>query len=311
MAPKKQAASSGGGFNFGNLAGYSAGGGLPEGDYCLNNVAIKMYQSIDAQGVKKGEARLSVMITFIPLAGEADEVEKAYSLGSKAHLSWVPNSAGTGIEPVVGGPGTPPNNGTNWALFVKSLLDSGMPEDVLKNDVSVLNGTHVHMQNVPEPEERRGFAQATTGEAGMDNRPKTVAIVSEIKDNGKPWEGSGGVPEGKGGAQSAATSSQTKAGGSHATSKAAAAKPVTDSSHSNGDDASESAQAAITEVLEKKPEGMNKLMLKTSTFKVVNENFGQEMAQRVTNEVFGNEKVLGAVLGAIGYRIDGANVKPV
>ena len=56
---------------------------------------------------------------------------------------------------------------------------------------------------------------------------------------------------------------------------------------------------------------MNKLMLKTSTFKVVNENFGQDMAQKVTNEVFGNEKALGAVLGAIGYRLDGANVKPV
>jgi hypothetical protein len=311
MAAKKTGSA---GFNFGNLSGYSAGGGLPEGDYCLNNVHIKMHQSIDPQGVKRGDARLSVMITFIPLTGDGDEVEKAYSLGSKAHLSWVPRADGKGIEPVVGGPGTPPNNGTNWALFVKSLLDSGMPEDVLKDDVSALSGTWVHMQNVPEPEERKGFAQAATGEAGQDTRPKTVAIVSEIKENGKPWEGTGGVPAGnlgKGTARNVDTASLGKANGSPATPKGAVAKPVTTSSPSEGEDPLEAAQAAITEVLEKKPEGMNKLMLKTSTFKVVNENFGQDMAQKVTNEVFGNEKALGAVLGAIGYRLDGANVKPV
>jgi hypothetical protein len=307
MAPKKQA-SSGSGFNFGNLSGYSAGGGLPEGDYCLNNIQIKMHQSIDPQGVKRGEARLSVMITFIPLSGEGDEVEKAYSLGSKAHLSWAPRADGLGIVPVPGGPGTPPNNGTNWALLVKSLLDSGMPEDVLKDDISVLNGTWVHMQNVPEPEERKGFAQAATGEAGQDTRPKTVAIVSEIKENGKPWEGSGGVPE---------TKAASKANGvpkaAPATSSTIVASPKSTGSaqSTTEDDPTEAAQAAITEVLEKKPEGMNKLMLKTSTFKVVNENFGQAMAQKVTNEVFGNEKALGAVLGAIGYRLDGANVKPV
>lgn len=301
-APKKQVGS--GGFNFGNLSGYSAGGGLPEGDYCLNNVHIKMNQSIDAQGVKRGEARLSVMITFIPLTGDGDELEKAYSLGSKAHLSWVPRADGKGIEPVVGGPGTPPNNGTNWALFVKSLLDSGMPEDVLKDDVSALSGTWVHMQNVPEPEERKGFAQAATGEAGLDSRPKTVAIVSEIKENGKPWEGSGGVPEGKAASKPNGTLAATPKSSSTTT-------PAKSSPSTTNEDATEAAQAAITEVLEKKPEGMNKLMLKTSTFKVVNENFGQEMAQKVTNEVFGNEKALGAVLGAIGYRLDGANVKPV
>jgi hypothetical protein len=298
-----------GGFNFGNLSGYSAGGGLPEGDYCLSKFEVKMHQAIDQQGVKKGAARLVVMITFSPLTGEGEEVERPYSLGSKAHESWAPREDSKGIVPVPGGPGTPPNNGTNWAYFVKSLLDSGLPEDVLKDDLSALDGTWVHMQNVPEPEERKGYATAATGEAGMDTRPKTIAIVSEIKENGKPWEGTGGVPEEKGTVRSVATSSKGgKPNGAPAIQRGAVAQHVTDSSPS---DVTEAAQAAVTEILMKVPNGMNILMLKTSAFKTINEKLGQDTAQKVINEVFGNSKALGAVLGGIGYRLDGVNVKPI
>src|ERR1700674_3567054 len=186
---------SGGAFNFGDESSYSAGGGIPEGDYCWTDLTCKMYQFNKADGTPAGPERVGIIITMVPItfsdkgvpSVSGEETTQSYSLGSKAHESWAPNpETGKGIVPIPGGPGTAPNNATNWHVLLKSLWDSGMPKGILKDDLSVVEGLWVHMANVPEPEERKGY-KSKTGEAAIADQPRTIPVVSEIKDGGMPW----------------------------------------------------------------------------------------------------------------------------
>src|SRR5271155_1825816 len=182
------------GFNFGDMSAYSSGGGIPEGDYVWTDLTVEMFQPTKLSGATVGPAKLAVKVTMVPLPN-GEPREQHYSLGTNAHQSWQPNpETGKSIVAVPGGPGTPPNASTNWAILVKSLFDSGLPNGILNDDLSVLEGIHVHMANVPEPEERKGF-RAKTGEAAEIQTPATIAVVTEIKDDGKPWEGTGGITE--------------------------------------------------------------------------------------------------------------------
>jgi len=300
--PAKQQAGKAVGFNFGDLSNYSSGGGIPEGDYVWTDLSVQMYQAKKQDtGANVGPARLGVMITLVPLAG-GDERTQFYSLGSNADKSWAPNpETGKGIVAIPGGPGTPPNASTNWAVLVKSLMDSGLPNGILQDDLSVLEGIHVHMANVPEPEERKGFV-AKTGEAADDNRPKTIAVVTEIKDDGKPWEGTGGVPEAK-----AAVAPNGSARSAAKKSTAASASTATAASES--DDVLEAAINGASEVLGKSPNGCTKLLFRTGTFKAVNTAVGQEMAQKVINTYFSSDDKLNSLLQQLGYEVSGTQVK--
>ncbi|MBU6231692.1 hypothetical protein KGP36_03405 [Patescibacteria group bacterium] len=302
MAVKKQAAGSG--FNLGDLSGYSSGGVLPEGDYVWKDLTVQMFQGTKTDGSPAGPARLGVMITMAPLGG-GEDINQFYSFGSKAHESWAPNpDTGKGIVPVPGGPGTPPNASTNWAVLVKSLQDSGLPNGVLSDDLSVLEGMWVHMANVPEPEGRKAFI-SKTGESAVEDKPRTIAVVSEIKDDGKPWEGTGGIPE-------AAPAPKVKPNGSAkpaatATLAQRATAPATPASAGTDDGVEEAALAGISTVLEKSPTCL-KLQLRTGTFKAVKEAVSQEMAQKVINTYFSSDAQLSALLEQLGSTLKGQQV---
>jgi hypothetical protein len=295
--------------NFGDMAFYTAGGGLPEGDYALS-FTVQMFQAQDAQGVKKGPARLAVRVEATPLSGDSEPREQFYSMGSKAHESFQPNpETGKSLIAVPGGPATTVNNSTNWAILLKSLYDSGLPQGIFTNDLSVLDGIHVHIINVPEPAERAGF-QSKTGEfaEGAERKPGTVAIVSEIKDDGKPWEGTGGIPE---------TKAATKANGKPAPKAQAPARSVAPASTGKasvqaGQDAGGEVEAAavngVSKVLGAQPNGCKKLLLRTSTFKEVNSTGGQEMAQAVIEQYFSSDDKLNGLLGQLGYKVKGIDV---
>ena len=126
------------GVNFGSLDFYVAGGGLPDGDYIAVDHSAMMYQAKNQQGVSKGPARLGVMITFQPshdLTAEAQRTQ-FYSLGSNADKSFAPNpETGKGLVPIPGGPATTLNNQTNWAMYLKSMYDCGLPEGIFQNDL--------------------------------------------------------------------------------------------------------------------------------------------------------------------------------
>jgi len=311
LQKSKTTALQGSGFNFGDLGAYSSGSGIPEGDYVWTDLTIEMFQPTKLDGTKVGPAKLACKITMLPLGG-GEAREQHYSLGTNAHQSWQPNpETGKSIVAVPGGPGTPPNASTNWAVLIKSLFDSGLPQGILNDDLSVLEGIHVHMANVPEPEDRKGFA-SKTGEAGETQGPKTVAVVTEIKDDGKPWEGTGGVPE------AAAAPAPTQRGTGKTAAPVAATRPAAlrtvpaPAPAAPADDVETTAISGISSVLEdpKHSKGVGKLILRTSTFKSVSTSHGQEMAQKVINEYFNSDDNLNGILNLLGYKISGAQVVP-
>jgi hypothetical protein len=305
--PIRKAAPAAAGFNLGDMSAYSSGGGIPEGDYVWTDLTIEMFQPTKMDGTKVGPAKLACKIVMVPLGG-GEAREQHYSLGTNAHQSWQPNpETGKGIVAVPGGPGTPPNASTNWAVLVKSLFDSGLPQGILNDDLSVLEGMHVHMANVPEPEERKGFV-SKTGEAGEMQGPKTIAVVTEIKDDGKPWEGTGGIPE-------AAPTPKGKPAPAAATLPATqtrVAAPAPAASASPSEDTETTAIAGISSVLEdpKHAKGVGKLILRTSTFKAVSTSNGQEAAQKVINTYFNSDDSLNGILNLLGYKVSGAQVVP-
>lgn len=312
MALKKPAPAAHAGVNFGSLDMYVAGGGLPEGDYVMADLTVQMYQAETKAGVKRGEPRLGVMITFLPLHDPKEENARTqfYSMGGAADKSFAPNpETGKGLVPIPGGSGTTLNNSTNWAMLLKSLYDCGLPEGIFNNDVSVLEGTWVHITNVPEPEERKGFVnRAATGEAAPEQRQNnTVAIVSEIKDDGKPWEGSGGIPE----AAAPPVKPAVKANGKPAVAAKKTAAPPPPAAEAAGDEDVQSAAVnGISAVLEKNPNGVGKLILRTGTFNAVKAASGDDMASAVIDTYFGDDATLSALLGTVGYTVSGLMVKP-
>ena len=315
------------GVAFGDLSMYVAGGGLPEGDYIIKDATVQMYQAPANQTTgKTSPARLGIMLTLIPYRETAKGVEyeeektQFYSLGTKAHESFAPNpDTGKGVVAVPGGPASTFNNSTNWAIFLKSLRDSGLPEGTFTDDVSVLEGTWVHMSNMPEPAERAGF-QSQTGEVAGERKAGTIAVVSEIKDDGKPWEGSGGVPDVEAAPAPAAAKIATKvaAAGQKFNGKAGPATPVktkpapAPAPEPEGDEATQAAAiSAISSILEKNPKGLKKLQLRTGTFKAVNDAEGAEMAQAVTNTFLVDDATLSGLLGELGFTLKGIDVVPM
>jgi len=300
--------------NFGDTDMYVAGGGLPEGDYCMMELGVEMYQAQNERGELKGPSRLGVMITFQSLT-DLDEKERKqfYSMGTSAHKSFTPNPEnGKGIVAIPGGLGMTLSNQTNWMYFLKSLTDCGLPKGIFTNDISVLEGTWVHISNVPEPEERKGFASsAQTGEAAAEiRRPGTIAVVSEIKEDGKPWEEGGGIPGGSPPKASTRSTGVTASRTAALSRAKAAPQPAPD--ELAGDEAIlESAKSGASVVLAKSPKGCAKLILKTGVFKAVNDADGTEMAQAVIDSYFTTDDDLSGLLGEIGFSLsDSGRIVP-
>lgn len=312
MAPIKKAAPSAL-VNIGDLdTDYSAGGGLPEGDYLLT-FDVQMYQAQTQAGVKRGAERLGVMLSATPVNGSGEAIDepktKFYSFGSKAHLSFSPDpNTGKGIVAIPGGAGAQPTNKSNWAYLLKSLYDSGMPKGIFTNDFTVLDGMLVHMHEVPEPEERKSFKKtAATGEAALDGADEQqgngkMSIVSEIKGGVEWWEGDA----------VAAAPAAAKAGPKAVAAKAAAPKAkAAPAAAAEEVDAAEAAVNAVGSVLEASPNGCAKLLLKTKTFTAVKGAHGDDMAQAVIDGFFGSDADLNGLLNQLGYQVTGQQIKPI
>lgn len=300
------------GVNFGSLDFYSGGFQLPEGDYALE-FEVVMNQATDKNGTPKGPMRLGVMLTAHSLTTIGPPQQQFISMGSKAHESFAPNpDTGKGLVAVPGGAGSTANNKTNWYFFLKSMYDTGLPEGTLTNDFTVIDGVWVHTQNVPEPEDRKGFGSAQTGEVEQERRNGLMTVVGQILDGGKPWEGGGGIPVE--GAPAVAPKAGPKAVARPAARpavRAAAPAPVVEEAAPAGDeDVLTAAVNGATAVLEKSPNGCTKLLMRTGTFKAVQTAAGDDMAQAVIETFFGSDAALNTVLNTLGYAVVGASVKP-
>lgn len=292
------------GLNFGDLGFYSAGGGLPEGDYVWINLDVVMHEGF---GEKKLAARLGVMLTLKDLNDLAAEDRKQfYSFGGKAHLSFSPNpETGKGVVAVPGGPSTSLNNSTNWAFLLRSLYDSGLPQGTFVNDLSVLEGIHVHMQNIPEPAERASFT-SQTGDAAEERKPGQIAVVTEIKDDGKPWEGTGGLPEAE---TKKPVAKVGKPVAVPAKAKPAVAAKAAPEPEVDEDDLKTAGVAGLSSYLEANEKGGSKLAIKMAAFKHVKAEFGDEVAQAVQEGLYNDDAELGGLLEQLGFKLAGAMVK--
>lgn len=335
MAVRRQAppppVQAGGSVNFGEDTFYSGGLGLPEGDYALG-FHTQMFQPTKQNGQPVGQPFLCVMLTAYPidsngaLIGEISE--HPLGVGRKAHMSFVPSTDGKGFDAVPGGPATGMNDMTNWSIFRKSMRDCGLPDGILANDLTVLDGIWVHTRNVPEPEERTAL-RSSTGEAALraasgqaeDNRVKLIPTVVEIKANGKPWEGTGGIP---GETAPAATPAGRRvaprtaapaaaAPGSRRIAPGAQAQAPAGNGHAtdvSDEDMMNAALEGLTDFLVKpaNANGVTKVALRAGAFTELSKKQGDEMAQAVVETFFSDDAMLNSVLNQLGYKVFGPRV---
>lgn len=296
--------------DFGSLGFYSGGRMLPEGDYALD-FTLKMHAGTKADGTPAGPERLGVMLTCFPIGKDGAVVgegtEHFLSMGTKAGESYAPDAdTGKSLVSIPGGPGIGPNNKTNWFAFLKSLYDSGLPEGILSNDFTVVDGVWVHIQNVPEPEDRKSF-RATTGEAGIDEKRGggMMAVVTEILDGGAPWEGGGGITTSK-----KAAKPGPRGVVKHTIKAAPAPAAKKKATGSDDDEVKSAAETAIAGVLEAKPDGCKRLILQTGSFKLVKVSDGDEMASKVADLIKTDDDTLSSILGELGFELNGSDIKP-
>ena len=161
------------------------------------------------------------------------------------------------------------------------------------------------MQNVPEPKERATF-QSQTGDATGDKKyTRNIAVVTEIFDDGKPWEGTGGIPEAK----------PAKKGLVKVPPKAAK-KPepepeLEEDTAEIDEDTQTAALGALAAVLEKAPKtGTPKAALKLNAGKAVKKDYGDDMFQAVVSMCFENDDVLEQMLDSLDFKLAGPMVKP-
>jgi hypothetical protein len=158
---------------------------------------------------------------------------------------------------------------SNAALFLKSIVDQGFPEDRITHTVEPFEGANVHVVRVPQPK-RSGLVQAE-GE-----RERTVLVVSKI--NRLPWEKQGGKPAAR--PQAASISRPTAAGAGKSTSAPAAA--------TNGEnDLTEEAQGIMLQLLEAKGGEVAKKGIAPGVFKLLAGNPARaELLKTLTDEEF-------------------------
>jgi len=326
-APPPPPPQSGGSVTFGGEGFFSGGLGLPEGNYAVT-FSTQMFQPTKADGTaSRTPAFLAVMGTFYPIDAQGNSLgeptDHPLSCGSQASESFVPSADGKGFDAIPNGKAQGMWNLSAFGIFYDSLKNAGLPPGLVTNDFSVLDGVWVHTQNIPEPEEKREFskrARAKTGAAAMqggqedDSRTRTVTVVTEILEGGKPWEGTGGIPDVDAPAppvQTAPKPGPRAVAGRPAARAVVAPPPPPPAAAGEGieDDVAQAALNACSEVLSTKPNGLTKVALKTAAFTAAKKTYGDDVAQAVMSDWLQSDETLNGVLDELGYTISGLMVK--
>lgn len=109
--------------------------------------------------------------------GEGTEYVQYYGTGT----GFVPNEAGSedenGKELVAVDNKTAPSGSSNFALLINSLINAGMPEDILDSgDISAIEGLVGHVNRVPAP--KRGGLPKREGKNA--DREQTILLFTTI-----------------------------------------------------------------------------------------------------------------------------------
>jgi hypothetical protein len=258
----------------------------------------------------------------------AEPREAMWGLGRKAHESFLPHpDTGKGLVKVQNPNGTQPlNPNSNWALFLKSLYDVGLPEGVFVNDLTVLDGIHLRTELIDEPEERKNFkSQSVTGDVQEAPRaPGKIAVAAEILEGGAPWDGGGGFAEAEEAPKPTAKKTAApvaKVAPKLVTKKAPEPEPEPEEEAAEeeaaeesgvSEDVMEAALEGMAEVMrdKAKAKGSTRVMFKTGMFKAVTAKHGEDMAQAVQG-IWEDPATIATVLGEYGMKLVGTNIVPV
>jgi len=300
--------------NFMELSFYSSGFITPQGNYVITDATVQMFKG---EKQREDERKLGVVVTLVPLNDPRQENAKQqfYAMGTDAHKSFMPNPAhGKGIVPIPGAPAATLAGLTNWNIFLKSLYECGLPIGYVTNRVDPIEGTWVYIQHIDEPEERKGFQSKTAEVSTVQRVDKKIAVVGQILEGGKPWEGGGGWP-----AQPVIIDGAPPAPAVHHVAAPApkvngAPPPPPAPVGLDGADIRAAASNGIADILGiSAAKGVNtlaRLQLRNDTFNHLTSKSGEAVASAVIAQIFDAPGVLETVLGDLGYKVAGAFVMP-
>jgi hypothetical protein len=133
----------------------------------LDNARVTIKKVVvDFFNAKSGSKFVNVTVGY---EGGGQSISENYMLGG-ADL-WAPNAAKTGAIPVTEG-GKVWNKSDVFKL-VKSLIDAGFPKNLIGGDLSVIEGTEVHVNRVTQE-------GATYTDKDGKERQRTTLLVTKI-----------------------------------------------------------------------------------------------------------------------------------
>lgn len=276
--------------SIGKLSTYSGSFGIPEGDYTLS-FEFKLYKPEKSQY----DSTLGCLVTFEKDGSDPREHFYSFGRNAKEYFTVDPKSKGKRIIAVAGKEGGSLNDNTSHAVLLKSMYNSGLPDDVYDDDVSVLDGVVVHIQSEDEPDSWKGLkAQSTGDEEAKPRTPKKIPVVTEFIS--APW-----IEEVKG----------KKADPKPAGKPAAKGKPEPEPEEEESGDEAEVAELAmnlVADVLGENPDGMAKLKMRVALLPKAKKQHGDEKAQEIVAFLFSDEDNLTAALDQLGYKLKAGNI---
>lgn len=127
-----------------------------------------------------GENSSSDATTLLLMLKDGEDVEHAqyYSTGQGFVPSEDPkNPDNSGKEMVPVGDKTSPSGSSNMAILINSLVNAGLPEDLLDSgDISALEGVKGHVNRIPAP--KRDNLPKREGKNA--DRPQTVLVFTTV-----------------------------------------------------------------------------------------------------------------------------------
>lgn len=304
--------------NFLDPSFYSGGFTLPAGSYAME-FNVVLYEFIKANGQKAGDSTLGVMVVAHNLKDPTQVHDQFLSMGRKAKESFQPDpETGKRLVPVPGGPASGLNNQTNWFFFLDSLFKCGLPMGIISNDLSVLDGIHVDTAVIPEPEERKQLSLQSTSEVPEERKNKTIPVVVAIHDDGKPWEGTGGIPQAPAGQPKPAVKPNGQGNGkgngqTHMPiAPPATAAPVTGAQETDEESFRLLAIDAMGNLLsdEKNSKGIKKTKARIEVLKAIDKAHGGEVSAMVGELFMSSDQGWNKILNDLGYTITGLDIIP-
>lgn len=207
---------------------FAQGGGL------LDDADVELILARFTIGYGANSSGQGAEVTTLKLVlkdGDGTEHEQYYSCGNGFVPSETGDEATQGKELVPVGDKTAPSGSSNMAMVIGSMINAGLPEDLLDSgDISAIEGTRGHVNRIPEPK-RAGLPAR---EGARKDQPRTVLVFTTI--TGLPGEA---APKAKAGAK---VTTMAKPG----TAKPAAAAPKADAT---GDELTEELTGFLLEVV--------------------------------------------------------------